>query len=288
MVLTIEAAVLSLVAAVLLGAAGALAKTSRSTAAADRGRRVHHHRPRGARPGADAAHLFRRADAAQPDRPDARLRRLCRRQPVQRRGRHDRFHLRRLHDRDLPRGDPCRAAGAARSRAGVWHAAADGVLAHPVAADHPPRAARPRQQLAGAAQGHGPALGPRARRRLTQGEPSRRRHPGAVHLLSRGSLDLPAAHDRFDGLSRRGQSVAPNSPTCGPPMDFSIVVDNLGLYLQGLWTTIWMVAGLAGAWALPVGAAGGHAHVAQPGCSIGRYGPTPISSAARLCWCSCF
>lgn len=25
-------------------------------------------------------------------------------------------------------------------------------------------------------------------------------------------------------------------------MDFSIVVDNLGLYLQGLWTTIWMVA----------------------------------------------
>jgi arginine/ornithine transport system permease protein len=28
----------------------------------------------------------------------------------------------------------------------------------------------------------------------------------------------------------------------GPPMDFSIIAANLGLYFQGLWTTVWMVA----------------------------------------------
>jgi arginine/ornithine transport system permease protein len=28
----------------------------------------------------------------------------------------------------------------------------------------------------------------------------------------------------------------------GPPMDISIIVANLGLYLQGLWTTVWLVA----------------------------------------------
>ena len=65
----------------------------------------------------------------------------------------------------------------------------------PAAADHPPRAARLRQQLAGPAQGHGPALGPRPRRHAAQGEPGRRRHPPAVHLLPCGRPDLPAAHD---------------------------------------------------------------------------------------------
>ena len=39
-------------------------------------------------------------------------------------------------------------------------------------------------------------------------------------------------------------------------MDFSIILANLGLYFQGLWTTIWLVAAALALGLLPVGAVG--------------------------------
>ena len=54
-------------------------------------------------------------------------------------------------------------------------------------------------------------------------------------------LGLPVADQRLHGAAGLGRAPR-RAALHGLPMDFSIIAANLGLYFQGLWTTVWLVA----------------------------------------------
>ena len=64
-------------------------------------------------------------------------------------------------------------------------------------------------------------------------------------------------------------------------MDLDVIRESLPFYLQGLWTTIWLVAASLLIGLAPGRAAGHPAHLAQPARWLAGLGSTPTSSAAR-------
>ena len=96
------------------------------------------------------------------------------------------------------------------------------------------------------------------------------RQPFTFYLAA--ALDLPAADHGLDRAARPGPSAGPSGPTCGRPMDFSIIASNLGLYFQGLWTTVWLVAAALVLGCCLVGPAGGPPHLAQPAAQLAGLG----------------